>query len=237
MGLRKMRLADHRGRDATVVLVPRKVHRKSEIQTSDGRPVRFSRLVKATEQTCWKALSARFSDKDEIARSLIHEDPEIDLEATGRETGPCDRVYVDGDGKPLYSAKLVEVVHDADGREVERGDLQERPANLLSDTVPPWSGRLIPTTQAARRYAFTRAYQVRHSNGLEFDFLLGLAAYLESKNALALVGSGPEGRGPLMMERNGAPMKGFLEGRTHGETYLLILHLASFELKGMEVGS
>ena len=145
-------------------------------------------------------------------------------------------MYVDGDGKPLYSAKMIEVVHDADGHEVERRDIQETPANLLPDTVSPWSGKLIPIADAARRYAFTRSYQVRHTNGLEFDFLFGLAAYLEKQISLALVGSGPKGQGPLILERNGTPMKGFLEGRTHGETYLLVLHLASFELKGMEVG-
>jgi len=231
-----MRLADHRGRDAIVVLVPRQVQRKVTSRDIDGHPIRFTRLVKATERTHWKVIRNRFADKDDIAQALIHGDPEINLEATGRETGPCDRVYVDGDGKPLYSAAMMEVVCDAEGRELERREVQETPANLLPDTAPPWSGRLIPTTLAARRYAFTRAYQVRHTNGLEFDFLLGLAAYLESKNALALVGSGTKGCGPLILERNGAPMKGFLEGRTHGETVLLILHLASFELKGKEVG-
>jgi len=236
MGFRKMRLADHRGRDAIVVLVPRQGQRKVTPRDTDGRPIRFTRLVKATERTHWKAIRNRFADKDDIAQALIHGDPEINMEATGRETGPCDRVYVDGDGKPLYSAAMVEVVCDAEGRELERREVQETPATLQPDTAPPWSGRLIPTTQAARRYAFTRAYQVRHTNGLEFDFLLGLAAYLESKNALALVGSGSEGRGPLILERNDTPMKGFLEGRTQGETYLLVLHLASFELKGIEVG-
>jgi hypothetical protein len=237
MGLRKMKLADHRGRDAIVVLVPRQVQRKVTPRDTDGRPIRFTRLVKATERTHWKAIRSRFADKDDIAQALIHGDPEINLEATGRETGPCDRVFVDGDSAPLYSAAMVEVVCDAEGRELERRDVQETPANLQPDTAAPWSGKLIPTTQAARRYAFTRAYQVRHTNGLEFDFLLGLASYLENKNALALVGSGSEGRGPLILERNGTPLKGFLEGRTQGETYLLVLHLASFELKGMEVGS
>ena len=236
MGLRKMRLADHRGRDATVVLVPRQVHRKSEIEASDGRAVRFTRLVKATERTHWKAIRNRFADKDDIAHAIIHDDPEIDLEATGRETGPCDRVYVDGGGKPLYSAAMVEVMYDAEGQELGRRDIQEIPTNLQPEIAPRWSGKLISAAEAARRYAFTRAYQVQHTNGLEFDFLLGLAEYLESKNALALVGSGANGCGPLILERNGTPMKGFLEGRTHGETFLLILHLASFELKGMEVG-
>ena len=62
-----------------------------------------------------------------------------------------------------------------------------------------------------------------------------MARYLEERDALALVGSGPKGTGPLILERNGTPMKGFLEGRTKGDMYLLLLHVATFELKPPEL--
>ena len=78
-------------------------------------------------------------------------------------------------------------------------------------------------------------YQVRHSNSLEFDFLFGLAEHLKDRDALALIGSGPKGTGPLIFERNGTPMKGFLEGRVKDDSYLLVLHMASFDLKRPEV--
>jgi hypothetical protein len=42
-----------------------------------------------------------------LARALVDGDPELDLEVAGRETGPCDRVYLGHDAKPLYSGRLL----------------------------------------------------------------------------------------------------------------------------------
>ena len=235
MPLRSIRLADHRGREATVVLVPRRRPPEPSYNDTSGSPVRFARLVKATKASSHAALLSRYGDPDFLTQALIDGDPEIDLEAAGREAGPCDRVHVGADGQPLYSARMVEVVYDREGKEIARREPVDVPSNLVPDAPPRWSGKLIPRAETARRYAFTRAYQVRHTNSLEFDFLFGLAKHLEQLDALALVGSGPKGTGPLVFERNGTPMKGFLEGRTKGDMYLLTLHVASFELKPPEV--
>ena len=235
MPLRKIRLADHRGREATVLLVPRSRPPSPSYTDTSNAPVRFTRVVKATESNGYAALQSRYGDPEALARALIEGDPEIDMQAAGRESGPCDRVHVGGDGKLLYSASIIEVVHDREGKEIARREPENIPANLVPDTPPRWSDKLIAKSDAVRRYAFTRVYQVRHGNSLEFDFLFGLARHLEEHDALALVGSGQKGTGPLILERNGTPMKGFLEGRVKGETYLLILHLASFELKRPEV--
>lgn len=234
MPIRKIRLADHRGREATVMLVPRCKSPTASFSDSSGLPVRFARLVKTTETSRHAALLSRYDDPESLSRALIDGDPEIDLGAAGRETGPCDRVHIGADGKPLFSARMVEVIFDREGNEIARREPVETPANLVPDTPPRWSGKLISKVEAARRFAFTRVYQVRHTNSLEYDFLFNLARYLEERSALALVGSGPKGAGPLILERNGAPMKGFLEGRTKDEAYLLVLHLASFELRRPE---
>jgi len=234
MPLRRIRLADHRGREATILLVSRSRPPSPSYTDSSNVSVRFTRLLKATETTSYTALQRRYDDPDSLARALIDGDPEIDLDTTGREAGPCDRVHVGADGKPLYSANMVEVVHDREGEEIARREPENIPANLVPDAPPHWSGKLIARSEGTRRYVFTRVYQVRHGNSLEFDFLFGLAKYLEDRDALALVGSGPTGTGPLILERNGTPMKGFLEGRVKGYVYLLILHLASFELKTPE---
>ena len=231
MPWRKIRLTDPRGRDATVILAPR--HRPPEPTYTDpsGTPAQFCRLVKATEATDHAALLSRFGDPEALARALIDGNPEIDVEASGRETGLCDRVPIGADGRPLFSARRIEIVYDSEGREIARREPVDVPSNLVPDAAPRWSGKLIAKSEAVKRYAFTRAYQVRHTNSLEYDFLFDLARYLEERNTLALVGSGVRGKGPLLLERNGTPMKGFLEGRTKGETYLLTLHLAAFELR------
>ena len=235
--LRRIWLADHRGRDAVVVLVPRQRTAPATTAYVDGAgtPVRFSRRIKATDRTGHIALREGYRDPEALARALINGDPEVDLDAVGRETGPCDRLFVGSGGKPLYSPEIVEVRFGRDGLEVERRPPVDVPSNLVPDTPPAWSGRLVPLQEAVHRYAFTRAYQVRHTNTLEFDFLHGLAAHLGERGSLALVGSGPRGTGPLIPERNAAPMKGFLSGRVRGEAYRLVLHLAPFELRPPEL--
>lgn len=231
MNQRRIWLADHRGRNAVVALVSRQRNGGMQYTDAHGAPVRFCRVMKGTEATSWERLRAQHGDPELIGRALLAGDPEADLETVGRAVGPCDRVFVDGQGKPLYSARPVEVLYDADGREIDRREPVETPANLVPVQPPVWSGRLLSRDEAVRGYAFTRAWQVRHTNALEYDFLHDLAAHLEQQNALVLVGSGPRGIGPLITERNATPVKGFLEGRTRGESYLLVLHLAAFELR------
>jgi len=234
MNQRKIWLADHRGRNAVVALVPRQRNGETQYADTNGSPVRFSRVMKCTEATGWERLRAQHGDPELIAHALLSGDPEVDVETVGREVGRCDRVFIDGQSNPLYSARPVEVLFDSNGDETARRDPVNVPANLVPDTPPVWSGKLLSRDEAVRRYAFTRAWQVRHTNALEYDFLHGLAEHLEQQESLALVGSGPRGTGPLITERNATPMKGFLEGRTRGDRYLLVLHLAAFDLRPPE---
>ena len=210
---RRIRLADHRGRDATVLLVPVGESIKRRYQDMDGRPVRSVRRMRGTRETCADALLGRYPDPDDLARSLIDSDPEIDPETTVRATGPCDRVHIDGDGQVLYAPSVIEVRYGPDGIEQERRPLSVRPSNLVTPAPRAWSGVLLPRYEAVRRYAFTRAYQVMHTNALDFDFLHGIAAYLDERNVVAQVGSGRRGNGPLILERNGPKYRGFLDSK------------------------
>ena len=227
---RRIRLADHRGRDATVLLVPVGENVRRWYQDTDGRPVRSIRRIRATQGTCEAALLTRHPDPDELSRLLIDGDPEIDLETTGRAAGPCDRVHIDGDGQILYAPSIVEVRYGPDGIEKERRPLSVRPSNLVAATPPVWSGVLLPRGDTIRKYALTRAYQVMHSNALEYDFLYGIAAYLDERGAMAQIGSGSRGIGPLILERNGPKYRGFLDGRIQDDAMRLVLYLAAFEL-------
>ena len=230
MRYRRIRLADHRGRDATVLLVPIGESAKRRHQDMEGRPVQSLRRVRATRETCTDALFGRYPDPDELARALISGNPELDLEMTGRATGPCDRVHMDADGRVLYAPSVVEVRYGPDNIEQDRRPLSVRPSNLVTPMPPAWSGLLLPRGDVIREYALTRAYQVMHTNALEFDFLYGIAAHLEERQAMAQVGSGRRGIGPLILERNGPKYRGFLDGRVQGDAMRLVLYLASFEL-------
>jgi hypothetical protein len=91
---------------------------------------------------------------------------------------------------------------------------------------------MFAKNQALRKFVFSRTYQLRHVNGLTFDFLYEMAKKLHDSNSMMLLGGGEKGNAPLVMTNNGTPYRGFLEGRINGDSFCLLLHLTNLELKG-----
>ena len=227
---RWIRLRDGRGRDARIRMASAQRAARSRAQTTDGRQVEAARFIKTPLPRTYDALHARCADDAELAELLLEEDPEIDLEAAGRRTGPTDRVLLDPDDQMLYAAGEIEVLCDRHGVEIERRLPTNTPGNVDGDLPLVWTGRMVPRGEAARRFALSRNYQLRHVDGLTYDFLFAMAAELDRADALMLVGAGPQGKDPITVERNGLPYRGFLEGRVQGDRYLLVLHLSHLEL-------
>jgi len=227
---RWIRLRDGRGRDARVRMTAAQRKPGVRLQATDGRRAEAARFIKTPLPRMHDALRARCGEDAELAELLIDEDPEIDLEAAGRRTGPTDRVLLDSDGQVLYATGEIEILCDRHGVEIVRRLPSDTPANVDDDLPLVWTGRIVPRPDAARRYAFSRNYQLRHVDGLTYDFLFAMAGELERTDALTLVGAGTRGADPVILERNGLPYRGFLEGRVDGERYLLVLHLSHLEL-------
>ena len=104
---------------------------------------------------------------------------------------------------------------------------------LTTVAVSPvrWTGRKMPIEDVIRKFAFRRTLQLKHVDGLTYDFLFDMAKTLDSERVVLLLRAGPKGRKPLIFQANGAPYQGFLEGRVSGEKYKLLLHLSNLELK------
>ena len=229
--MRRVRLTDDKKRDGLVLLtLPPRMH-KPDPRTPEGGAVRFERIIKSPMDRCETTLRRQHPDDESLARALLEGDPEIDMESAGRIAGPCDRVWIDPEGELLYSASILEVVHGPDGVEIERQAPVDVEANVGEDMPLRWTGRFFQREEIIRRFAITRKFQITHSDGLTFDFLHRMAVMLETKDALVSIGAGHKGRDPLVLERNGAPYRAFLEGRTNGDKYLLVLHLSDMELK------
>ena len=233
--IRKIRLEDEKGRDGLVWLSSPPRMSKPEFRAPDGGPVRFKRIIKSPMDRSESALRRQYEDDDSLVRAIIDGDPEIDMESAGRIAGPCDRVWVDSEGEPLYAAKMMEIVYGTDGIEKERRALIDTEANIGEDIPLRWTGRFFKPEEIVRRFAITRKFQFLHTDGLTFDFLHRMAAALERKDALVSIGAESKGRYPLILERNGSPHRAFLEGRTKDYEYLLILHLSNMEIKRLSV--
>jgi hypothetical protein len=230
---RLLSITDDKKRDAQIELhSPERAEPLRWIAKDDGAPLKLERLVKTTEKTSFDALSRAHEGADALAKALVEGDPEIDVEQVGRRLGYASRVWVNATGQILYAARVLSVVVGPDGQEKSRADFVDVEATVGEEQPPlAWSGRLMPASQVIRKFALVRKQQLRHVNGLTFDFLLDIARTLEKEKKMLVVGAGPRGQQPLVFQTNGAPFRGFLEGRTEGDTFSLVLHLSNLELK------
>lgn len=171
-------------------------------------------------------------DTEELAKALIDGDPEVDLEQFGQTLAGTSRVYVNELGAIVHKIQQTEVLYGPDGEEKERRPFQPVQQNIAQDIPIRWTGRKIPRDEAIRRFVFSNVIQIKHTNGLTFDFLFEIARELAEEKVLLLVGGGEKGGEPLIFRRGALPYRGFLEGRVAGNKYALLLHLSNMELKG-----
>ncbi len=227
----QIHLTNSKGRDATVTTET--VATAVEVRWLDpsGNEAKPVRLLRGTLDHDIPAIARRAGGADKVAEALIAGDPEVDLETYGVKLGPTSRVYLDADGSLVTHVDEIEVVKNPDGTEKERRPRRPAAANTSTDVPLRWSGRLFPKAQVYNRFVLASKLQITHTNGLTYDFLYGIAKELEDKQALLLVGGGPRGTEPLVFHRGGTPYRGFLEGRTDGDKYALVLHLSNLELR------
>ncbi|CAK0742697.1 conserved hypothetical protein [Gammaproteobacteria bacterium] len=200
----------------------------------EQQDVRLERFIKATEATSLDALLRAHGSLEALSAALVAGDPEIAFDQVGRPLRNAARVYLRKDGSVLYAARVMQVVYDSEGHEKSRQDFLDTPATVSEEAgALPWTGRLLPVQEVVRKFVFSRVFQIRHINGLTFDFLHGIAKTLHLAGKLLYIGSGPKGQGPLVFTLNGTAYRGFLEGRIEGDGYLLVLHCSNLELKAI----
>ncbi len=226
---RLFHLTNEKKRDATVGLTtcPTEVLPRMGLA---GHAVSFRRYLVATELCLDQSLRQRFGD--DYAQQLIDGDPEVDMETVGRRIDRVYTVYLSHGGDVLHSSpRMLEVIVNPDGSERERRQPEDVAANVNDELPVQWTGRKMPKSEAVRKFAFRRTLQIKHVDGLTYDFLYSMAKELDSQGVVVLLGAGTKGKDPLVFNTNQTPYRGFLEGRVDGDRYQLLLHLSNLELK------
>ena len=228
--MRKVHLTNAAGRDATVDFVGAKPPSPPRLGLP-GHEVRFRRYLATTEAGLHDELSRRFAS-EEYGQELIDGDPEIDLEQVGRAIQETSQVYLSADGEVLHAPpEVVELILGPDGEEKERRVPVDVLANVNEELPIRWGERRFPRPELPRRFVIQRTVQIRHYDGLTYDYLFGMAKELDEADEVVLIGAGAKGRKPLIFQTNGTPYRGFLEGSTDGDRYQLLLHLSNMELR------
>jgi hypothetical protein len=224
-------LCDSRGRDAAVMAESVRIPVRIRYVDDSGRQASTARLLKGTIDRDYAALLEQLGSPDQVADALTAGDPELDLEATGAFIRDSARVFVNSARQVVHTVAQFEIVRNPDGTEKLRRPKKPSTPNVTPDHPLIWSGKLFPKAEVYNRFAMVSKLQIAHVNGLTYDFLFNIARDLEQKASLLLMGAGPKANQPLILRRGAVPYRGFLEGRTRGDAYLLLLHLSNIELK------
>jgi hypothetical protein len=228
---RYINISDEKKRDALVSYVGSTVKPKVRNVLGDGSQPVTRRVVKADATSSDASLLKRFGSLGALGAALIESDPEINIEVDGQFAENTTRVFLNASGEIARKVAFREIVYQADGTIKEEREVKKLGATV-QDTEPlRWTGKMLPIKDAISKFIFSRKYQVRHVNGLTFDFLFDMAKTLHDKQSLMLIGSGAKGLGPLVFEEGGKPYRGFLQGMVEGNAYSLVLHLSNLELK------
>ncbi len=222
------------GRDAVVNMESVNVPLRVRWLDGKNRQARNIRVLKSTIDHDIDALVADQDGIQNVAQALIDGDPEINIESVGSFLSATSRVFVDKSNKLVHRIQQFEIVKDPSGEERERRTRAVIPQNVSSDMPLSWTGTFIKKSDVVRKFVFANKMQLMHINGLTYDFLFGMAKDLEEKSSMMLLGGGPKSNQPLILRRGSSPYRGFLEGRTEGDRYCLLLHLSNLELKSPE---
>lgn len=225
----KLHITNSEQRDANVRVGGLKPPKPPTLGITDGT-IGFRRYVTSAPAGLNDALMDAFGDN--YGQALVDGDPEVDTEVIGRFVGDTDVVYLSATGDVLHAPpQIQEILSGPDGAEKERRDPEDVPGNVNETDPVRWTGKKVPKKVAIRKFAFKRTLQIRHVDGLTYDFLHKMAKELADEGAMVLVGAGSNGKNPLVFQTNGTSYRAFLEGRVDGNKYQLLMHLSNMELK------
>jgi len=232
--MRSINIANEKKRDAQVSYVGGQKKSGVSYVLDDGSPRRTVKVLKTTLDQSIARLQNKFGSLTDVAQAIIDTDPEVNPEVTGMIIDNTKKLFISKNDEIIYGVDLFEVSRAPDGTEKEREYYNRQMANVNTELPIRCTGRRIPKEKAIKMFVFSRKYQIKHVNGLTYDFLFDIAKSLHEDNALMFVGGGPKGTDPLIFYQGGTPYRAFLEGRIKKETYCLILHLTQLELKEVQ---
>ena len=231
---RYIKIQDKDKRDADINFKSVKTGNMIYLALDNGEKPINKKVIKSTIENSIEHILNKSNPTDEdyikFSDKLIEEDSEIDFELFGKFIGKTDKIYTDKNLKPVYNVTVTEQILDSKGELVEEKDKKFIKSNITGEDTVKWTGKYIPKKQLYNKVVLSSKYQLKHVNGLTFDFLFNIAKNLHEKDSFMMLGGG-KGNEPLIMNDNGKSYRAFLEGKINGKSYSLIMHLSNQEYK------
>lgn len=230
MFYRQIHIADHKGTESTVSFASLR-YRQELNYSFNNKPVQHVRLLSDSKETSFQNLSNQHKEK--LFEKIVNDHVDVNIEHFGRSITETDIALMASDSTVLYSApKLQEEIYNNQHELQKTQNPVELEANVREDTPPlRWTKNFINRDQAVIKFVFKKSLQLFHSDGLTFEFLFNMAKELHGKNQMVLLGAGEKGTEPIILQNNGTPYRGFLDGYVKDNQYKLYIRLSNQEIK------
>jgi len=232
--IRYIKIEDENKRDAEITFKSVTENNSVYLALENGVKPINKKVIKSSKDFTLENLIGKIEPSDEdlnnFSEKLLNVDSEIDFELFGKFIDKTDRIYTDKNLNPVFNVDLAEKVFDTEGNLKEERKPTYLNSNISGESILRWTGKYIPKNKLYNKVVFSSKYQIKHINGLTFDFLYKISKTLQEKNSFMVLGGG-KGNEPLVFNDGGKPYRGFLEGKVKENTYCLILHLSNQEYK------
>jgi len=234
--IRYIKIQDNNKRDAEITFKSVKSGSLIYLALDNGEKPINKRVIKSTNENSLEYLIDKSEptqdDYNDFSEKLINEDLEIDLELFGKFVVKTDRIYTKSNLEPVYNVSVTEQILNTNGELVEEKEQSFIKSNINGESTVKWTGKYIPKKKIYNKVVLSSKYQLKHINGLTFDFLFNIAKNLSEKDSLMMLGGG-KGNDPLTINDGGRPYRAFLEGKVKGDSYCLIMHFSNQEFKAI----
>jgi hypothetical protein len=232
--IRYIKIEDENKRDAEITFKSVTQNNSVYLALENGVKPINKKVIKSSKDFTLETLTGKLDPSDEelnnFSEKLLNEDIEIDFELFGKFIDKTDRIYTNKNLNPVFNVDLIEKVFDTEGNLKEERKPTYLNSNISGESILKWTGKYIPKNKLYNKVVLSSKYQIKHVNGLTFDFLYKISKTLNDKDSFMVIGGG-KGNEPLVFNDGGKPYRGFLEGKVNENSYCLILHLSNQEYK------
>ena len=234
--IRYIKIEDANKRDAEITFKSVKSGDLIYLALENGEKPINKRVIKSTSENSIEHLIGKNEptqeDYNSFSEKLMENDSEIDFELFGKYVDKTDKIYTNTDLKPVYNVTITVQILNTEGELVEEKEQTFNKSNINGDSIVRWTGKYIPKNKIYNKIVLSSKYQLKHINGLTFDFLFNVAKDLHEKDSLMMLGGG-KGNEPLTINDGGRPYRAFLEGKVKENSYCLIMHFSNQEYKAI----
>lgn len=229
--MKTFHLANAQGKNARLPLLRSGSGRKSNKRTETGEAVFSEKLHRGDSPI---AVPETPEEIQAFSERLVKEDPEIDVEHAGMILDNISRGFrVPGEPELAGTFEKMVAQYAPDGTLKKKERVEIKETNIDTEN-PVKMGKALPLKEAFSKFVFHNHFVLRHDDGVQFEFLSGIAKELWEKQEVVVLGTGAKGNQPLVFVQGPTAYKAFLYGELRDGKYRLLVLLTRMELKAPE---